>query len=154
MAKAGERLELRQVELSRAEATPETDKSTRVVRVLLVDDNEDFRRAIFDVLRPSPAFAIVGEAIDSIAALRQIARLTPDVVLMDVSLPVMNGLEATRLVNQLRPGIRVIMLLPMVSDEYQTAAIASGALCSIAKERVVEELVPTLLAVTTHFGPD
>jgi len=120
------------------------------IRLLLVDDNADFRATVLEFLSSQPGLAVIGQAVDGQAAIVQARRLRPDVVLMDVGMPVLNGLEATRLIGRDAPDVRVIMLLPIVSEEYRVAAQACGAAGSVAKERLVEELIPAIAAATAR----
>lgn len=118
------------------------------IRLLLADDNADFRATVLWFLQSQPGLAVVGQAADGQAAVAQTRQLQPDVVLMDVAMPVLNGLEATRLIGREAPRIRVIMLLSTPSEEYRAAAQAYGAVGSIAKERLDEELVPAIAAAS------
>ncbi len=120
------------------------------IRLLLVDDNADFRATVLQFLRSQPGLSVVGQAMDGRTAIAQTRRLHPDVVLMDVGMPVLNGLEATRLIGRDTPSARVIILLPIVSDEYRRAAEDSGAAGSVAKERLDEDLVPAILEATSN----
>ncbi len=122
--------------------------TTGPIRLLLVDDNEEFRATVLQFLRSQPGMAVIGQAVDGRSAVAQTRSLQPDVVLMDVRMPVLNGLEATRQIGEDTPGVRVIMLLPVVTDEYRTAARDFGAAGSVAKERLDEELIPAIVAAT------
>ncbi len=120
------------------------------IRLLLVDDNADFRATVLHFLRSQPGLSVIGQAADGRTAVVQTRRLHPDVVLMDVGMPVLNGLEATRLIGRDAPSARVIILLPIVSDEYRRAAEDYGAAGSVAKERLDEDLVPAILEATSN----
>ncbi len=118
------------------------------IRLLLADDNADFRAAVLAFLRSQPGLAVVGQANDSRTALAQARTLRPDVVLLDVGMPDLNGLEAARLIGRDSPEVRVIMLLPIVSEEYADAALSSGAVGSVPKERLDSDLLPAIAAAT------
>jgi DNA-binding NarL/FixJ family response regulator len=118
------------------------------IRLLLADDNADFRAAVLAFLHSQPGLAVIGQANDSRTALAQARSLRPDVVLLDVGMPDLNGLEAARLIGLDSPGIRIIMLLPIVSEEYASAALSSGAVGSVPKERLDSDLLPAIAAAT------
>jgi DNA-binding NarL/FixJ family response regulator len=118
------------------------------IRLLLADDNADFRAAVIAFLSSQPGLAVVGQAIDSRTALAKVRLLLPDVVLLDIGMPDLNGLEVARLIGRDTPGVRVIMLLPIISEEYTDAALSSGAVGSVPKERLDEDLLPAITAAT------
>ncbi len=120
------------------------------IRLLVADDNADFRAAVLAFLRSQPGLAVIGQANDSRTALAQARTLRPDVVLLDVGMPDLNGLEAARLIGRDSPEVRVIMLLPIVSEEYADAALSSGAAGSVPKERLDSDLLPAIAAATRH----
>jgi len=120
-----------------------------LIRLLLADDNADFRATVLHFLRSQPGLAVIGQAADGRAAVAQTRRLRPDVVLMDVGMPGISGFEATRLIGRDTPSTRVVMLLPMASEEYRSAARAYGAAASVAKERLDEDLIPAIAAATS-----
>ena len=85
-------------------------KSRRQVKVLLVDDHAILRQGVHALLAREPDLLVVGEAGDGEEALAAVARLKPDVVIMDIVMPRMNGLEATRLIKERHPDTRVLIL--------------------------------------------
>ncbi|WP_250000882.1 response regulator transcription factor [Actinoplanes sp. M2I2] len=94
-------------------------------RVLLADDQPDVRSGFRLVLDSQPDITVVGEAIDGITALALARRLRPDVVLTDIRMPGINGLELTRLLTQ--EGLRVVVVTTFDLDEYVEAALRNGA---------------------------
>jgi DNA-binding NarL/FixJ family response regulator len=96
-------------------------------RLLIADDHPMARQAVLSLLEDDPTFEIVGEAKDGVEAVQLCESLLPDVVLMDISMPGMSGLEATRLIKQKFPYIRIVMLT--VSDDVADlfAAVQYGA---------------------------
>jgi DNA-binding NarL/FixJ family response regulator len=120
------------------------------IRLLVVDDNAEFRSIALQVIESHPNLAVVGQAADGEAAVMQASRLRPDVVLMDVAMPILGGLEATRKIGRDSPDVRVILLLSTCSEEYRRAARECGAAASVAKERLDEELLPAIVAATAH----
>jgi DNA-binding NarL/FixJ family response regulator len=117
------------------------------VRVLIVDDHALFRRGLMLVLESEDGIEVVGEADDGNEAIEKAERLAPDVVLMDVRMPHVSGIEATARLSALLPTCRIIMLT--VSDEeddlYQ--AIKAGATGYLLKEISIEEVADAVRAV-------
>jgi DNA-binding NarL/FixJ family response regulator len=96
------------------------------VRVLLADDQELLRTGFRMILSAQPDLEVVGEAVDGADAVRQVGRLCPDVVLMDVRMPGMDGIEATAAITAAHPT-RVLVLTTFDLDEYAFAALRAGA---------------------------
>ena len=80
------------------------------IRVLIVDDHEVFRHGLEQALASEPDIDVVGSAIDGLAAAEQAVALTPDVVLMDLRMPVLTGVEATARIRTPRPDVKIVML--------------------------------------------
>ena len=99
----------------------------RPVRVLIVDDHEVVRRGTRELLEKAGGIEVVGEAQDGEEALEGVGRLRPDVVLMDVALPGMSGVEATRRIKQHTPGTAVLALSAYDDDQYVFALLDAGA---------------------------
>lgn len=97
------------------------------IRVMLVDDQELMRRGLRMFLEEEPDIDVVGEASDGEQALREAAILSPDVVVMDVRMPVMDGVEATRRLTEVHPASRVLVLTTFDVDEYAFSALRHGA---------------------------
>jgi DNA-binding NarL/FixJ family response regulator len=116
------------------------------VRVLLVDDQALFREALSTLLQVRPEIEVVGEAGDGAAALRQAAELRPDVVLMDLHMPVLDGIAATRRLRVEQPGVRVLALTTFDDDEDVFAALRAGAVGYLLKDVSADRLVEGLLA--------
>ena len=110
------------------------------IRVMLVDDHELFRRGIDLVLRDEPDIEIVGEASDGLAAIERATDLQPDVVLMDVRLPGISGIEATRRIRNAQPATKVVMLTVSDDEEDLFAAIRAGASGYLLKEVSIDEV--------------
>jgi DNA-binding NarL/FixJ family response regulator len=116
------------------------------VRVLLVDDQALFREALATLLGVRPEIEVVGEAGDGDAALRQAAELRPDVVLMDLHMPVLDGIAATRRLRVEQPGVRVLALTTFDDDEDVFAALRAGAVGYLLKDVSSDRLVEAVLA--------
>jgi DNA-binding NarL/FixJ family response regulator len=116
------------------------------VRVLLVDDQALFREALATLLEVRDEIEVVGEAGDGAAALEQAAVLRPDVVLMDLHMPVLDGIAATRRLRVEQPEVRVLALTTFDDDEDVFAALRAGAVGYLLKDVPSDRLVEALLA--------
>lgn len=119
------------------------------IRVLLVDDQPLLRQGYRMVLSAQEDLEVVGEAGDGAAAVRAVAALTPDVVLMDVRMPGMDGIEATRQIVQATPQVRVIILTTFDVDQYAFSALRAGASGFLLKNVPPEDLLTGIRAVAT-----
>ncbi len=126
---------------------------TTPVRVLLVDDQPLFRRAIATLLDAEDGFAVVGEADNGLVGLEQAHALRPDLLVMDVEMPVMNGVEAVRLVREQLPQVKVVMLTVSEEDDFLMAAVRNGAHGYLLKNLHPHELFDTLRGVMRDEAP-
>ena len=101
--------------------------NTHCIRVLLVDDHTLFRRGIAGVLRAEPGFEVAGEAEDGADALAKASTVRPDVILMDVRMPKVSGLEATRRILDALPYVKILMLTMSEDEDAVFEAVKSGA---------------------------
>ena len=115
------------------------------VRTLLVDDNRAFLNAAQSLLATLPEVEVVGCAASGQGALDEVARLAPDLVLMDVVMPGMNGFQTAHLIRARACAPQVVMVSLHDSAEYHAAALRSGAKALISKHNVAEKL-PHLIA--------
>ena len=116
------------------------------VRVLLADDQALFREALATLLGARPEVTVVGEASNGAEALLRSAELAPDVVLMDLRMPVLDGVAATRRLQVEQPGVRVLALTTVDDDEDVFAALRAGAVGYLLKDVSSDRLVEALLA--------
>ncbi len=117
------------------------------VRVLVVDDHTLVRRGLRKILESSGEIEVIGEAADGTAAIDAAARLSPNVVLMDVSLPGLNGIEAARRITETMPDVHVLMLSMYADEPYVRQSLAAGASGYLLKDVEDEELLAAVLAV-------
>jgi DNA-binding NarL/FixJ family response regulator len=116
------------------------------IRVLLVDDQALFREALGTLLGVRPEIRVVGEAANGAEALDRSAELAPDVVLMDLHMPVLDGVGATRRLRVERPGVRVLALTTFDDDEDVFSALRAGAVGYLLKDVPSDRLVEGILA--------
>ena len=117
------------------------------VRVLLVDDHTVVRETIGQFLGREPDIEVVGEAGDGEEGVRLAAKLKPDVVIMDVSMPRLNGIEATRMIKTFRPATAVLALSAYDYDQYVFALLDAGCAGYLLKDVSSQELVEAIRAV-------
>ena len=127
------------------------------IRVMLVDDHAGLREALRKVINLQPDLEVVAEASGGQAALQLISQLNPDVVLMDGSMPGMNGIEATRRLKQLQPKAKIIGLTLYSETTYLEEMVASGASGYLIKTGSPENVINAIRIVRnggTYFDPD
>ena len=117
--------------------------------VLLVDDQSLIRMGLRLVIDSEPDLEVVGEASDGAVALDQVAALAPDVVLMDIRMPGVDGIAATRRVVAEHPGTRVLVLTTFDVDEYAFAALRAGASGFLLKSARPEELADAIRTIAS-----
>lgn len=121
--------------------------------ILIVDDNQGVRNVLTRILQKGREFRVVGEAEDGSEALELARALSPDLILMDLAMPRVNGLEATRKIKAERPGTKVIILTRYQEDAYRQAATQSGADAFLPKGTRLAELLATIRRVV-QAGPN
>jgi DNA-binding NarL/FixJ family response regulator len=120
------------------------------IRILLVDDQQLIRMGFRMVLEAEPEFSVVGEAANGAEAIEAVRELAPDVVLMDVRMPRLDGIAATAQIVQTHPASRIIVLTTFDLDEYAFGALAAGASGFLLKDVQASELTAAIRAV--HSG--
>ncbi len=117
------------------------------IRVLIVDDHAILRDGIRALLALHDDIEVVGEATDGRDAIDKVLQYSPDVVLMDIAMPFMDGLEATRRIHKENPEVRVLILTQHDNKEYVLSCIKAGAAGCIPKKAVASELVSAMRVV-------
>ena len=115
-----------------------------LVTVLLVDDFEPFRAVVSLLLREKPQFQIVAEASDGLEAVEKSRQLQPDLILLDISLPKLNGINAAEQIREVAPQSKIIFVTQDNSAETAKEAIALGAMGYVVKNRVGSELLKAI----------
>jgi DNA-binding NarL/FixJ family response regulator len=118
-------------------------------RLVIAEDHNLLRQGLRSIVSGLPDFSVVGEATDGKEAIRQALSLRPDVILMDLSMPGMNGIEATLHIKQRLPDTRVVALTAYKTDEYVREALRAGADGYVLKDGAYEELVMALRSVAS-----
>ena len=119
-------------------------------RVLIVDDHRVVRSGLTTFLRAFPDLELVGQAADGREAVQRCDAEPPDVVLMDLTMPVMTGIEATRLIRAAHPDVQVIALTSSTEDEHIRDVLAAGAIGYLLKDVGADELAAAIRAA--HAG--
>jgi DNA-binding NarL/FixJ family response regulator len=121
-----------------------------MIRLLICEDQTLMRQGLVTILGLEPGITMAGEAADGAEAVEQVRALQPDVVLMDVQMPGMDGIEATRLITAAYPNIRVIILTTFDYEEYVFEGVKAGAMGYMLKDSPAPDLIRTIRRV--HAG--
>lgn len=127
-----------------------------MIKLLLVDDQSLIRQGLKALLELEPDIEVVGEAENGENAIYLVEQLQPDVVLMDIRMPVMDGVAATREIQKRFVGVKILVLTTFDDDAYVTAALQNGAIGYLLKDTPSEELAVAIRAVYkgyTQLGP-
>jgi DNA-binding NarL/FixJ family response regulator len=125
-------------------------------RVLVVDDHAFIRRGVQTILHPFPEWELCGEADNGNDAIRLTQELKPEVIIMDLSMPGLNGIEATRAIRKTHPDVKIVLLTLHESAELVRSAFRAGARGYLLKTDAEQELVKALTVVTgegTYISP-
>lgn len=114
----------------------------RPLRVLVVDDNESVRRSICQILHRETDIEVICQAADGADALHKAREHHPDLVLLDITMPTMNGLDAARILKREFPSMHVLIVSQHDSRGFQWAALAAGASGYVVKSNAARDLLP------------
>lgn len=117
------------------------------IRILVADDFEDWRRQVRLLFQARPQWQIITEVSDGSEAVQKAADLKPDLIVLDISLPKLNGIEAARQIRQLSPSSRIVFLSQSNDHDVVRAALGIGALGYVHKMDARSELLPAVYAV-------
>jgi NarL family two-component system response regulator LiaR len=134
---------------SKPSASVASTKQSPKTRIVLADDHPLLRQALKDLLEKEPAFEIVGEAGDGEEAVKLTAQIMPDVVIMDISMPNLDGLQATHQIKARCPNVAVLVLTVHTDDECILEILKAGAAGYLIKSAFGEEVIHAVRAVTT-----
>jgi DNA-binding NarL/FixJ family response regulator len=133
--------------LSIATPSAEVHAPARSARVLIADDQTLFRSGLARLLDSDERVTVVGQAVDGLEAVKMALALKPDVVLMDIKMPNLDGIEAARRIIGENPKIRVLMLTTFEADNHVIQALKAGASGYVLKDSQAEAIVSSVLAV-------
>jgi DNA-binding NarL/FixJ family response regulator len=117
------------------------------IRIILADDHTILREGIQALIDNQPDMQVVGEAQDGHTVVRLATRLKPDLVIMDIAMPLLNGLEATRQIKKACPVTQILILTMHENEEYIRQALASGAMGYILKDAAARELLDAIRSI-------
>jgi DNA-binding NarL/FixJ family response regulator len=123
-----------------------------MIRLLLADDLVIFRQGLAALINLEPDIEVVGEAGNGEEAIMLAETLCPDAILMDVRMPICNGVEATKIIHQRFPWIRIMILTTFDEDEYICQSLQNGALGYILKSTPSQQLATTIRSLNRGFG--
>ncbi|TQL21253.1 response regulator transcription factor [Streptomyces sp. SLBN-134] len=118
-----------------------------MIRVLVADDQQMVRQGFTVLLNTQPDIEVVGQAVNGVEAVAQIAGLAPDVVLMDIRMPELGGIEATALITSATPQVKVLVLTTFDLDEYVYEALRAGASGFLLKDASADQLAEAVRVV-------
>lgn len=127
------------------------------VKVLLVDDHAMFRAGVKSLLAFNHEFEVVGEADSGQQALDKVKELRPEIVIMDIAMPGMDGLSATRLIKELHPDVKILLLSQHENREYILPALKMGASGYVLKRAAADELIQAVKSIhagKSYLDPD
>ncbi|MGR3275419.1 response regulator [Acaryochloris marina NIES-2412] len=127
-----------------------------MIRVMLVDDQGIVREGLSSLLNTKPDLEVVGEAENGQVAIEKALEIQPDIILMDMRMPVMDGVAATQAIRQQAPQINILVLTTFDDEDYVSQAMRLGAKGYLLKDTPSDELAEAIRAVHkgyTHFGP-
>ena len=119
-----------------------------MTRVLIVDDHAFIRRGVQTILHPFPEWEFCGEAENGREAIRMARELKPEIIIMDISMPELNGIDATRAIHKSQPAIKIVLLTLHDSSELLRFAFRAGARGYLLKSDAEQELVKALTVVS------
>lgn len=118
-----------------------------VIRILLADDHRILREGICALIQDQADMQVIGESEDGLDTMKKVAQLNPDVVVMDIAMPLLNGLEATRQIRRDFPQVRVLILTMHENEEYIRQVLAAGALGYVLKDAAARDLLGAIRSV-------
>ena len=133
-----------------------TDAETKTIRIFLVDDHTILRQGLRRLFESEKGFDVVGEARDGREAVERAKEVDTDVIIMDLAMPALNGLDATRRILKAKPEAKILILSMYLDDDYVTQALEAGVSGYVMKDAPATELVSAVRAVArgeAYFTP-
>jgi len=119
----------------------------KTIKILIADDHDLIHNGIINILRPLKNYKIIGKAINGEDAIEKAGLLKPDIILMDISMPVMNGIEATRIISESMPNINILALTQHEENEYVVEILKAGGAGYLLKNSSKKEFVDAIESV-------
>jgi DNA-binding NarL/FixJ family response regulator len=126
--------------------------ASATLKVLIADDSSSIRRALSALVDLNPSWVVCGEAVDGEEAVRKVTELSPEVVLLDLSIPLMNGVRVTNILKEKHPNVRVVLISEQDASIMYSLAETLGVL-GIPKSRLALDLTPTLTSLASILRP-
>ena len=123
------------------------------LRIMLVDDSPLFRKGLSDLLAPCPDMEVVAEAGDGLEAVEKARELQPDLILMDIYMPKFSGLEATRLIKEEMPSVRIVMLTVSEDEQHLFETVKAGAEGFVLKNVEPDTLIQMIRGISKGEAP-
>ncbi len=117
------------------------------LRIVLAEDHQTVREGIKLLINSQPDMEVISEAGDGVAAIKEVQRLTPDIIVMDISMPELNGLKATKKLKQICPGVKILTLTRHTDDAYLQQLIGAGASGYVLKQSAPTELIRAIRTI-------
>jgi DNA-binding NarL/FixJ family response regulator len=120
----------------------------KALTILIVEDNEAVRKQVAALLNGHPGFKVIGEAANGLEGIQRTEKLQPDVVVLDISMPTLGGIEAAVRIRRVAPKSQIVFLSQHNSESIAHAALATGALAYVTKSSASTDLIPAVQAVS------
>jgi DNA-binding NarL/FixJ family response regulator len=124
-----------------------TTMQVATARVVIADDQNLFRSGLVRLLEADQRVQVIGQAVDGLDVIKKVASLKPDVVLMDLKMPNLDGIEATKRIVAEHPAVKILILTTFETDSYVLQALRAGASGYVLKDAQVDSIVSSILAV-------
>jgi DNA-binding NarL/FixJ family response regulator len=135
--------------LNSSDIFKDEETKSRLVKILLVDDHPLLRFALKEILEKQPEFKVIAEASDGAEAVSLATRLLPDVVIMDINMPTIDGIEATRQIRAKCPNIAILVLTVYDDSEHVMNILEAGAMGYLTKQAFAKEIIHAIRAALT-----
>jgi DNA-binding NarL/FixJ family response regulator len=123
-------------------------KENKSLRILVVEDHESFREQVCALLRSHPGFEVISEANDGLEGVRHAEKFQPDVVVLDISMPRLGGIEAAGRIHRVAPKSQIVFLSQHNSETIAQTALANGGLAYVTKSSASTDLIRAVQAVS------
>ncbi|HLO33700.1 MAG TPA: response regulator transcription factor, partial [Anaerolineales bacterium] len=130
-----------------------SDEAQEIIRLLICDDQSIVCEGLRAMLAPVPQIEVLGVAKNGLEAIDQVRRFRPDLVLMDLKMPRMNGVQATKIIREQFPEVRILVLTTYDADEWVINAIRNGASGYLLKDTPQEDLIKAIFNTAAGLNP-